>query len=85
VEITDYFSATYNDARTKILEAANEAGAQIDSIKHPQNGPDAESIFTNVALIGSTAVKNVVVLGSGTHALRVLPGLGFKQDFYDAN
>ena len=34
------FAADYQDARSKFLLAAREAGGEIESVGHPDRGPD---------------------------------------------
>jgi len=72
------FSSTYNEARDKFLAAAQKLGAKIESIQHPKDGPNGESIFTDVALIGHPDPKNFFILGSGTHGVEGFTGSGIQ-------
>ena len=76
--VTAYFSPSYRVARDRFLEAANNAGAAIESFEHPHAGPDGESLFTDVALIGPTGASNILVMGSGTHGVEGFAGSGIQ-------
>ena len=73
-EILTSFSRDYQEARSKFLAASGEAGARIDSLKHPLPGPDGKSLCTDVALFGPPNAETVVVLQSGTHGVEGLAG-----------
>jgi len=81
VEVICYFSSTYNEARKKFLEAAHGSGAQVESIKHPYDGPNGEPLFTDVAVIGTSDAKNVLVLSSGTHGVEGFTGSGIQTGY----
>ena len=42
------FSATYSEARAKFLAAASRAGGTLETISHPERGPDGGSLSTGV-------------------------------------
>ena len=66
---TSYFSSNYKQARQKFLDAARIAKATIESLENPAMRPDAEPLFTDVALIGNKECGTVIVLISGTHGV----------------
>lgn len=81
VEIPNYFSSTHIQAREKFLEAANKAGARVESIQHPHEGPNGEPLFTDVAEIGLPDAQQILVLGSGTHGVEGFTGSGIQTGF----
>jgi len=70
----DHFSSSYEEARQKFITAAVAAGADIDSLKNPVNGPEGEELFTDLALLGPRESKTVLVLISGTHGVEGFAG-----------
>ena len=61
----DFFSPTYAEARKRFLAAA---GANLaGSYPHPLKGPDGGDLATDVARLGPTDARRVLVLESGTH------------------
>jgi hypothetical protein len=69
------FSSSYAEARAKFLDAARATGAQISQYEHPsQKGPEGESLYLDVAVIGDTLAPNVMVVGSGTHGIEGFSG-----------
>ena len=73
-----YFSPDYQEARKKFLDAAQTAGASVESFRNPNAGPEGGSIFTDVALIGPKDAKAILVLGSGTHGVEGFAGSGIQ-------
>ena len=78
MEVSDYFSTSYNEAREKFLKATYVSDAQVESIKHPHIGPNGEPLFIDVAVIGPPDAKNVLVLSSGTHGVEGFAGSGIQ-------
>src|SRR5262245_43717544 len=78
--IDEYFSSAYQQARSKFLDAAHGAKAQVSShILFGQKGPHGSELAVDVAVISVSDRPNLVVILSGTHGveglLRVrLPG-----------
>jgi hypothetical protein len=69
------FSSSYAEARTKFLDAASAAGAQISHYEHPsQKGSQGESLYLDVAVIGDPLAPNAMVVGSGTHGIEGFSG-----------
>ncbi|MFC1523360.1 M14 family metallopeptidase [Thermodesulfobacteriota bacterium] len=73
-EKTIYFSADYEEARQKFLEASSAAGASLDSFKNPYPGPEGEALYTDVALLGPSDASAILVLSSGTHGVEGFVG-----------
>ena len=74
LEIVNYFSSDYGEARRKFLDASHSAGADIESFKNPHVGPEGEALFTDIALIGPRDASTIIVLGSGTHGVEGFAG-----------
>jgi hypothetical protein len=75
---SDYFSATYQEAREKFLDANKAAGGRLASFENPNAGPRGEPLYTDVAMLGASDAKNVLVLGSGTHGVEGFAGSGIQ-------
>jgi len=73
-EGTMYFSANYGEARQKFLEASHAVGAGVESFKNPNVGPEGETLYTDVAFLGSGDASTILVLGSGTHGVEGFTG-----------
>ncbi len=69
------FSSTYREARSKFLEAARAAGATLAQYEHPSvKGPEGETLYLDVAVVGRPDAPTVMVVGSGTHGIEGFPG-----------
>ncbi len=77
----DSFSADYQQARAKFLGAATEAGGALDSVLHPERGPDGGALATDVAWFGLRGAPSVLVLISGTHGVEGFCGSGAQVDW----
>lgn len=62
-----YFSSSYEEAREKFLSAAEAAGTEVTSIRHPESGPEGEALYLDAALAGRRDARQLFVLVSGTH------------------
>ncbi|MGC1303953.1 MAG: M14 family metallopeptidase [Caulobacteraceae bacterium] len=79
--MTSTFATDYQSARSKFIEAAAEQGAALESIAHPERGPDGREIFTDVALLGDPKAEAVLVMISGTHGVEGFCGSGAQVDW----
>jgi len=77
----DSFSTSYNEARAKFVEAAKAAGGVLESIAHPERGPDGKDLSTDTAWFGPRDAKRVLVLISGTHGVEGYCGSGAQVDW----
>ena len=75
------FSATYDEARSRFLDAACAAGGALERIAHPERGPDGKDLSTDVAWWGPTDAERVLVLISGTHGVEGYCGSGAQLDW----
>lgn len=69
-----YFSIDYQEARNKFLEAAEASGARVESFDCPVIGPEGEVLATDIAVLGASRPKAVLVLVSGTHGVEGFAG-----------
>ena len=74
MEPVRYFSSNYQTARHRFIEAAEDAGASLESFQNPREGPQGEGLFTDVAILGPTDAESVVVVSSGTHGVEGFAG-----------
>src|SRR5215475_13396898 len=80
--IDEYFSSTYQQARSKFLDAAHGAKAQVSShILSGQKGPNGSELAVDVAEISVSDRPNLVVIISGTHGVEGFCGSGCQVGF----
>ena len=77
----DSFSHDYQAARAKFLDAARTAGAGLETIAHPERGPDGGELFTDVAWLGPRDAEAVLVMISATHGVEGFCGSGAQVDW----
>ena len=77
----DSFSADYPEARAKFLQAASDAGGALDSMAHPERGPDGGDLATDIAWFGPKDATGVLVMISGTHGVEGFCGSGAQIDW----
>ena len=53
--VAEYFSKSYEDLREKFLTAAADAGATVEHFRCPQDGPEGQALYTDIARLGSPA------------------------------
>src|SRR5256885_3829583 len=63
------FSETYKGARAKFLAAAHSRRAHVSFRAYPSNGPADEHLFVDVARIGASGEKKILLVVSGTHGI----------------
>ncbi len=73
-EILDYFSKDYDTSRNKFLDEARKNNGRIYSFQNHKPGPNDQSLFTDVAIFGTSAPKLTLVLTSGTHGVEGFVG-----------
>ena len=77
----DSFSADYQLARARFLEAARAAGGALEAVAHPERGPDGGELATDVAWFGPRAAERVLVMISATHGVEGFCGSGAQVDW----
>lgn len=78
--VSDCFSTTYEDSRSKFIEAADKVGAAVTSISHPTKGPEGEDLFMDLACVGPDDARAAVVVVSGTHGIEGFCGSGIQTN-----
>lgn len=78
MQLNQYFSADYPEARQKFIVAACAAGAEIENFHNPNSGQEGDQLFTDVALLGPADADNILVLMSGTHGVEGFGGSGVQ-------
>lgn len=77
------YAPNYAAARQQFLAEATLAGAALESLPHPQRGPDGAELAIDLAWLGPHDARRVLVLISGTHGVEGYQGsaaqIGFLQ------
>jgi len=72
---TDFFAATYAQARRKFIDAVEAANGVLTTYTHPQQvGPNNEPLAIDVAHIGDISAEKQLIVISGTHGLEGFAG-----------
>lgn len=74
--IWECFSRSYNEARSRFLDACEISGVRSEARLHAARGPDGAELATDIAWFGRRDSKNLLVLNSGTHGVEGLVGSG---------
>ncbi len=77
----DSFSADYPAARAKFREAAAQAGGTLESVAHPERGPDGGDLSCDVAWLGPRQASGVLVMIAATHGAEGFCGSGAQVDW----
>jgi hypothetical protein len=75
------FSSDYRTARARFVDAARAAGATLETVAHPERGPDGGELATDAAWIGPEAAEAVLVTISATHGVEGFCGSGAQVDW----
>ncbi len=75
------FAPDYAGARARLLAAAAEAGAAVDSHLHPLAGPQGEPLATDLVWVGPRDATRVLVTQSGLHGVEGFAGSAAQCDF----
>lgn len=68
--VSDYFSDTYLQARDKFLLACENHQLDVWHYRnHAVKGAEGEALYTDIAVIGDTGAKKVLIISSGTHGV----------------
>lgn len=60
---------SYKDARQAFLAASSTCGANVNSKKHSEKGPNLEDLCLDVPRIGKAESRKALVIMSGTHGV----------------
>ncbi len=69
MDVSRYSAPDFTGARSRFLDAAAAAGADMETLLHPLRGPAGERLFCDTAWIGPADAKKVFVTISGTHGV----------------
>ncbi|HEV2549140.1 MAG TPA: M14 family metallopeptidase [Stellaceae bacterium] len=76
---SQYFSASYAEARQKFRDAATTAGARVFAESNERaKGPAGEALATDLAWLGPADAKRVLVTVSATHGAEGFCGSGVQ-------
>ena len=78
IAVTEAFSASYAQARTRFLEAAATAGLAIESHAHPLTGRDGEALAMDVVRDGPADADKLLILSSACHGVEGFCGSGVQ-------
>lgn len=70
------FANSYVEARKLFLAAAQAAGAEIETHRHPLPGPHGAPLYTDFAWLGPADARRVMLTCSGTHGVEGYCGSG---------
>lgn len=76
MQATDFFSATYGEARARFLDAAAQAGVTPEHHVNPVKGPDGAELASDVVRFGPDDASRVLVTLSATHGVEGFCGSG---------
>jgi hypothetical protein len=69
------YSSTYDEARTRFLDAAEASGARLESFRNPHgDGPAGQPLCTDVAVVGPPHPAALLMCVSGTHGIEGFAG-----------
>jgi hypothetical protein len=74
------FSADYQQARARFRRAVSSVGGALESVAHPDRGPDGGDLSTDVALMGEKNAERILVMISATHGVEGFCGSGAQID-----
>ncbi|WP_144141006.1 DUF2817 domain-containing protein [Paraburkholderia sp. BCC1884] len=79
IRYTDYFSASYQAARTKFRDAVNDAAGDFASYECPSGrGVEGEELAIDVGLVGNRHSPRQFVMISATHGLEGFAGAALQ-------
>jgi hypothetical protein len=77
------FSADYEAARVRFLEAAEKAGGALRAYENPHRGPMGETLVTDCAWFGPRDAEKVLAIMSGTHGVEGFCGSAIQLDWLE--
>lgn len=79
-----YFSASYQEARSRFLDAVRNAGGTAAAEINPAAAPAGETLATDVLRIGPAQAEKVLVTISGTHGVEGYCGSGVQVGWLES-
>lgn len=80
---TRLLDTTYAAARNRFLEAADRAGADVESFAHPRPGREGEDLAVDVAQLGPADASAALLIVSGTHGVEGYAGSALQSWWLD--
>jgi len=78
MQVSPYFSQTYQEARAKFLAAAEAAGLDPHAHVHPMLGRDGETLAMDVVLDGPRDARSLLIVSSACHGVEGFCGSGVQ-------
>lgn len=83
---TDFFSATYSEARAKFLKACEDRSLTVQNhLNDRAKGAEDEDLYMDVARIGLKDAKKILLISSGTHGGEGFCGSGVQVGLLSEN
>jgi hypothetical protein len=79
-----YFSANYQEARTRFLAAVEKSGGRLSQYINPNRGPGGEELATDVAEFGPADATQVLYGMSATHGAEGFCGSGCQTGMMES-
>jgi hypothetical protein len=79
VKASTGFAQTYAEARTKFVAAAEAAGLDVHSRRHPMLGQDGEELAMDVARCGPASAPGLLLITSACHGVEGFCGSGVQN------
>ena len=76
------FQRSYTGARNRFLALSAAAQGHLESLLHPQPGPEGE-IYTDIVSWGPKQASRCLVVSSGTHGIEGYAGSGIQNHLID--
>lgn len=76
MNVREFFSSSYAQARAQFLAAAEAAQAPVQSYVHPLLGAEGEVLAVDVALDGASDAQRLLIVSSGVHGVEGFGGSG---------
>ena len=75
----DRLAPSYAAARAAFLDAADAAGASVESFPHPLAGREGEELAVDTAVLGDVDADAALVIVSGTHGVEGYAGSALQR------
>ena len=79
------FPRSFAESRNSFLEAATNAGWQLDSIAMPATASKSRSLATDIAYRGCASPKKLLVIVSGVHGVELMCGSGCQTALIESD
>lgn len=78
IALDQAFSGSYQQARTRFLAAAEQAGVPVSSYDHPLMGRDGEALALDLAIVGDPQAEAMLIVSSACHGVEGFCGSGVQ-------